>query len=89
MVKIIYADHSGTEREVDANIGESVMEAAVRNNIRALMLTVAARARARHAMSMWTLNFCRKPASRKLWNNPCSILLMAFRKTPVFLARSL
>ncbi|MBN02635.1 2Fe-2S iron-sulfur cluster-binding protein [Ponticaulis sp.] len=33
MVKIIYADHSGTEREVDANIGESVMEAAVRNNI--------------------------------------------------------
>ncbi|HBH89967.1 2Fe-2S iron-sulfur cluster-binding protein [Ponticaulis sp.] len=33
MVKIIYADHSGTEREVDANVGESVMEAAVRNNI--------------------------------------------------------
>ena len=33
MVKIIYADHSGTEREVDANIGESVMGAAVRNNI--------------------------------------------------------
>ena len=33
MVKIIYADHSGTEREVDANIGESVMEAAVRINI--------------------------------------------------------
>lgn len=33
MVKIIFADHEGTEREVDANIGESVMEAAVRNNI--------------------------------------------------------
>ena len=33
MVKIIFADHSGTEREVDANVGESVMEAAVRNNI--------------------------------------------------------
>ncbi len=33
MVKIIFADHSGTEREVDATVGESVMEAAVRNNI--------------------------------------------------------
>lgn len=33
MVKIIFADHEGTVREVDANIGESVMEAAVRNNI--------------------------------------------------------
>ncbi len=33
MVKIIFADHLGTEREVDANVGESVMEAAVRNNV--------------------------------------------------------
>lgn len=33
MVKIIFVDHEGTEREVDANVGESVMEAAVRNNI--------------------------------------------------------
>lgn len=33
MVKIIYKDHEGTAREVDAKVGESVMEAAVRNNI--------------------------------------------------------
>ncbi len=33
MVKIIYKDHEGTSREVDAKVGESVMEAAVRNNI--------------------------------------------------------
>lgn len=33
MVKIIFSDHTGTDREVDANVGESVMEAAVRNNI--------------------------------------------------------
>lgn len=33
MVKIIYKDHAGTAREVDAKVGESVMEAAVRNNI--------------------------------------------------------
>lgn len=33
MVKITYFDHEGTGRDVDANVGESVMEAAVRNNI--------------------------------------------------------
>lgn len=33
MVKIIFKDHEGTAREVDAKVGESVMEAAVRNNI--------------------------------------------------------
>ncbi len=33
MVKITYVDFEGTARDVDANIGESVMEAAVRNNI--------------------------------------------------------
>lgn len=33
MVKITFVDFEGTERSVDANIGESVMEAAVRNNI--------------------------------------------------------
>lgn len=33
MVKIIFKDHEGTSRDVDAKVGESVMEAAVRNNI--------------------------------------------------------
>ena len=33
MVKITFIDHEGTGRDVDATVGESVMEAAVRNNI--------------------------------------------------------
>jgi Ferredoxin len=33
MVKITFVDFEGTARDVDANVGESVMEAAVRNNI--------------------------------------------------------
>ena len=33
MVKIIYKDHSGTAREVDAKIGETVMETAIKNSI--------------------------------------------------------
>ncbi|MEL7040358.1 MAG: 2Fe-2S iron-sulfur cluster-binding protein [Pseudomonadota bacterium] len=33
MAKIIYVDHEGTERTVDAANGESVMEAAIKNSI--------------------------------------------------------
>ena len=33
MVKIIYVDHSGTEQEVEAKLGESVMETAIKNGI--------------------------------------------------------
>jgi 2Fe-2S ferredoxin len=33
MVKITFIDHDGKSRDVDATAGESVMEAAVRNNI--------------------------------------------------------
>ena len=33
MVKIIYKDHEGTERTVDATAGESVMEAAIKNSV--------------------------------------------------------
>jgi len=33
MAKIIYVDHDGTEREVDASNGETVMEAAIKNSI--------------------------------------------------------
>lgn len=33
MVKITFVDHAGTPIVVDANVGESVMEAAVRNNV--------------------------------------------------------
>lgn len=33
MAKITYVDHEGTEREVDASNGESVMEAAIKNSI--------------------------------------------------------
>ena len=33
MAKIIYVDHEGTERTVDATNGESVMEAAIKNSI--------------------------------------------------------
>lgn len=33
MVKVTFVDHEGTERVVDGKSGESVMEAAVRNNI--------------------------------------------------------
>ena len=33
MVKITYIDHEGPSRDVDAKVGESVMEAAIRNNI--------------------------------------------------------
>ena len=33
MVKIIYVDHEGTERPIDAKVGESVMETAVKNSI--------------------------------------------------------
>lgn len=33
MPKIIFVDSQDTEREVEANIGESVMEAAVRNGV--------------------------------------------------------
>ncbi|MAI91635.1 2Fe-2S iron-sulfur cluster-binding protein [Ponticaulis sp.] len=33
MVKITFTDYEGTSRDVDANVGESVMEAAIRNNI--------------------------------------------------------
>lgn len=33
MVKIIYTDHEGTERAVDAKAGESVMEVAIKNSI--------------------------------------------------------
>jgi len=33
MAKIIYVDHEGTERTVEATNGESVMEAAIRNSI--------------------------------------------------------
>ncbi len=33
MVKITYVEHDGTSRDVDAKVGESVMEAAIRNNV--------------------------------------------------------
>lgn len=33
MAKITYIDHDGTERVVEANNGETVMEAAVKNSI--------------------------------------------------------
>lgn len=33
MAKVTYIEHDGTEHVVDAKTGESVMEAAVRNNI--------------------------------------------------------
>lgn len=33
MPKIIYVDHSGEERAVEANNGETVMEAAIKNSI--------------------------------------------------------
>ncbi|MFN3213386.1 MAG: 2Fe-2S iron-sulfur cluster-binding protein [Henriciella sp.] len=33
MAKIIYVDHEGTERVVEATNGESVMEAAIKNSI--------------------------------------------------------
>ncbi|MEM0984607.1 MAG: 2Fe-2S iron-sulfur cluster-binding protein [Pseudomonadota bacterium] len=33
MVKIIFVDHAGNERETEANAGETVMEAAIKNSI--------------------------------------------------------
>ena len=33
MAKIIYVDHEGTERAIEAANGESVMEAAIKNSI--------------------------------------------------------
>ncbi len=33
MVKIIYKDHTGTAREIDAKVGETVMETAIKNSI--------------------------------------------------------
>ena len=33
MVKIIYIDHEGTERDVEATVGESVMETALKNGV--------------------------------------------------------
>jgi len=33
MVKITYVDHGGTERTVDAKVGETVMETAIKNSI--------------------------------------------------------
>ena len=33
MAKIIYVDHEGTERAIEATNGESVMEAAIKNSI--------------------------------------------------------
>ena len=33
MAKIIYVDHEGTERTVEATNGESVMESAIKNSI--------------------------------------------------------
>ena len=33
MTKIIYIDHEGTEREIDAKNGETVMETAIKNSI--------------------------------------------------------
>jgi len=33
MPKITYVDHDGTRREVEAKVGESVMEAAVRHQV--------------------------------------------------------
>lgn len=33
MVKVTYIDHKGTERAVEANVGSTVMETAIRNNI--------------------------------------------------------
>jgi 2Fe-2S ferredoxin len=33
MAKIIYVDHEGTERTVEATNGETVMEAAIKNSI--------------------------------------------------------
>jgi ferredoxin, 2Fe-2S len=33
MPKIIYIDHDGTERPVDAEVGATVMETAIRNSI--------------------------------------------------------
>ena len=33
MAKIIYVDHEGTERPIEASNGESVMEAAIKNSI--------------------------------------------------------
>ena len=33
MPKITYVDHAGTARTVDADVGSTVMEAAIRNNV--------------------------------------------------------
>lgn len=33
MVKIIYRDHEGTERAVEAKVGETIMEVAVKNSV--------------------------------------------------------
>lgn len=33
MVKIIYKDHSGAAREIDAKVGETVMETAIKNSV--------------------------------------------------------
>lgn len=33
MVKIIYKDHAGGVREIDAKVGETVMETAIKNSV--------------------------------------------------------
>ncbi|MEL6569040.1 MAG: 2Fe-2S iron-sulfur cluster-binding protein [Pseudomonadota bacterium] len=33
MVKIIYKDHTGEAREIDAKVGETVMETAIKNSV--------------------------------------------------------
>ncbi|MEM1105281.1 MAG: 2Fe-2S iron-sulfur cluster-binding protein [Pseudomonadota bacterium] len=33
MVKVIFKDHAGTAREIDASVGETVMEAAIKNSV--------------------------------------------------------
>lgn len=33
MPKIIFIDHQGHEHSIDANVGETLMEAAVQNNV--------------------------------------------------------
>lgn len=33
MVKVTYIDHSGTEREIEAKSGETIMETAVKNGV--------------------------------------------------------
>ena len=79
MPKIIYIDHAGERREVEAKNGASIMEVAVQNMVPGIDADCGEPALARLAMFMSAKPSCPSLKKKTTWKIPCSTSQKVFR----------